>query len=735
MDLFFRVWNKHPWLVASAAATVVLLPLAALGAFIAFWTITRPADTIPQPKPVTEAHTSHIYAADGSLLAKFHGEVDRVPVDLKQMPKHLQDAVLAAEDARFFKHSGVDTKAIIRALLADFFAGEPVQGGSTITQQYVKTAYISRRRTLVRKVREARLAQKLENELSKKEILERYLNTVYFGEGAYGVEAAAQRYFGKSASELTLSESALIAGIIPAPTRFAPTKDPGAAEIRRLFVLDRMERLQFVTPAAAEAARTNRPSVFDARAREEVFRFPWFVDAVRRYLLHRYGEGKVFGRGLEVTTTIDVRMQADAEKILAETLSDRFDPHAALVAVEPKTGYVRAVVGGREYGKEKFNIAIQGRRQPGSAFKPFVLTAALENDIPVDKRYRGPATICIKGWRPTCEVQNFDKSSFGSLDLEQATIHSVNTIFAQLVMDVGPDKVVDTAKRMGIPGPEWLPTRSGCKRTDADPCRTRIDPLPALALGAEEVTTLEMASAFATLAREGVYREPKVVSRVTDSKGKVLESGPADTTQALDPGIAQRVTSILEGVIREGTGTRANIDRPAAGKTGTAQDFHNAWFVGYTPDLSTAVWMGYKDANRPMENIQGVPRVAGGTIPAEMWSAFMRLALDGTDPVGFTPPPLPAPPEAAPGAGSPSPTETAAESTLPTPTPSYSPLPLPTPSPTATQRGQGYLCGLLLPCPAQSPTPSPPPTPYTYEYTPPPDYPASQESPTPPPST
>jgi membrane peptidoglycan carboxypeptidase len=287
-------------------------------------------------------------------------------------------------------------------------------------------------------------------------------------------------------------------------------------------------------------------------------------------------------------------------------------------------------------------------------------------------------------------------------------------------MDVGPEKVVDTAKRMGIPGPAWLPARSGCTRSDADPCRTRIDPLPALALGAEEVTPLEMASAFATLAREGVYREPKLVSKVTSSKGKVLESGPADSQQALDPGLAQRVTSILEGVIREGTGTRANIDRPAAGKTGTAQDFHNAWFVGYTPDLSTAVWMGYKDANRPMENIHGVPRVAGGTIPAEMWSAFMRLALDGTDPAGFTPPPLPPPPEAVPGGESPSPTETPAESPLPTEAPSYSPPPLPTASPTTMQRsGGGYLCGLLIPCPAQTPTPTP--SPYTYEYTPPPE--------------
>jgi penicillin-binding protein 1A len=300
-------------------------------------------------------------------------------------------------------------------------------------------------------------------------------------------------------------------------------------------------------------------------------------------------------------------------------------------------------VGGRDYNTEKFNIAIQGRRQPGSSFKPFVLVAALESGLTPGLTLPGPASICLPGWKPDCHVTNFDNESFGQISLETATINSVNTFYAQLVLRVGPARVVDAARRMGIPGPAWLPGRSGCRQTASDHCPTQLEALPSIALGSEEVTPLEMASAYATLAAGGTYRQPKLVSRVADGAGQILESGPSAPVQAISPQVAFTATSLLQEVITQGTGTAAGIGRPAAGKTGTATDFRNAWFVGYTPDLATSVWMGYRDANQAMRNIHGVAQVTGGSLPAAMWSAYMKAALAGVPALPFVAPPPPSP--------------------------------------------------------------------------------------------
>jgi penicillin-binding protein 1A len=613
-----------------------------------FFLVPLPTD-VPEPRAGAIAQTSFVYAADGkTLIATFHAEHNREVIPEKQFKDPVYDkiklAAVAAEDRRFFEHSGVDPKAILRAANADVRRRAVVQGGSTITQQYVKNAYIdSPQRTIFRKLREALYASQIERSLTKESILDNYLNTVYFGKGAYGVEAAAKTFFNKSASQISLSEAAQLIGLIPAPVSYSPYENPAGAENRRLFVIQRMETLTFAgrnLPAwlkpidhpTAEQARAQKP-VFH-KPGEQVFQYPWFVDAVRTYLVNTYGESTVFSGGLRVTTTLEPRIQTAAEKAVYSIINKPEYPYAALASVDPDTGYIKALVGGRDYEQEKYNIAVQGRRQTGSAFKPFVLATALEEGISPSTRFRGPNRICLKGWKPNCP-ENFGSQSLGSITIETATIQSVNTVYAQLVLKVGPKKVVDMARRMGIPGPSWLPKRSGCTPKTGDACGSKVDAVPALTLGTEEVTPLEMASAFATLAARGQYRAPKIVIKVEDAlgnpvpdrNGDVIPDGPSPPEQAMPAAVADTANKILEKVVTQGTARRANIARPAAAKTGTAQDFQNAYLVGYTPDLSAAVWMGYRDRNRKMTNVRGVGEVVGGSLPAMIWASYMREAL------------------------------------------------------------------------------------------------------------
>lgn len=707
--------RHKPLDIAFATAIVVIgLPLVLAGAigggvYLYFFRLSPPV-SIPEPKNVNISRSSNIYAADGTLLATLRGANYRVPIPYDQMPLNLRRATIASEDSRFFEHGGLDLRAIIKALTEQRRAGQRLRGASTITQQYVGTVFVGKERTLARKIREAQFATQLEKQVSKEKILERYLNTVYFGSGAYGVEAAANTYFAKPAKDLTVSESALLVGLIPAPARYSPYLQPAEAERRRLEVIGLMEQNKFLTPAQATEARFDKPNLPEARPVEQILKYPWFVDAVKRYIQDKYGPDRLYNGGMEIFTTLDPRLQDLAEKALGAALPLETDPYSSLVSIEPSTGYVKALVGGRGYDQERFNLAIQARRQPGSSFKPFVLVSGLEAGILPSTTFNGPAKICLPQWKPTCEVNNFDEAGFGNITLEKATVNSVNTVYAQLILKVGPKEVVDVARRMGIPGPKWLPPRSGCTKSDADPCRTRIDAFPALALGSEEVTPLEMASAFATLAARGEYREPKVVSKITDSSGTILEQGPSSPDQALDQQIADNATKILEGVITGGTGTRANIGRPAAGKTGTAQDFQNAWFVGYTPNLATSVWMGYREANRALMNIQGLPRVTGGTIPALIWKAFMKPALENVPVVPFAEP-EPLQPLELPYRPSPAPTDIFSFS--PPPETALDPLTNPSPAaePTPEAPRSNLLGGLLKgrpPLPAYPP-PSPEP--------------------------
>lgn len=607
-------------------ALIVLMGVAAAG--LALLLMFAPIK-LPEPIEGSRATSTQILGADGSLIEKWHGPINRTPVALDDISKHLQNAAVAAEDARFHRRGAVDLRAVLRAAWVNLVNGEYVQGGSTISQQYAKNVYVGNTISISRKIKEARVAFRLERDLGKAKVLESYLNTVYFGRGAYGVETAAGIYFGKAASDVSVSEAALLVSMIRSPDAYSPYRHPERSEVRREWVLSRMENLGLLTPEEAGHARQEEPVLNPAS--EAHPRYGWYLDAVRTYLLGKYGAEKVYSGGLKVQITLDPQAQEAAETTLANILPDPEDPYAALVSIDPATGYVKALVGGRDYSEEKYNIALQGRRQPGSAFKPFVLAAALEDGIPASARYRAPRTICLKGWKPNC-VSNYGRAGYGRMNLERATVNSVNTVYAQLVMQVGPDKVVDLARRAGIPGPEWLPSRSGCRPSAEDTCRTRIQSVPALALGSEEVTPLELASGYATLAAGGVYREPKLVSRVEDADGTVLEEGPSVGMQAITPSVAEEVNQILAGVITRGTGTRADFGRPAAGKTGTAQNHSDAWFSGYTPQLATAVWVGHRSSNEALLNVQGVRRVTGGSLPAEMWGEYMKGVIDRTPP-------------------------------------------------------------------------------------------------------
>jgi penicillin-binding protein 1A len=617
-------------LLGTILALIVLVVVGAIVlAAVVLFVVLGPI-SIPKELPSATAKTTTVYAPDGNVITSWHGAINRLPVTLDRISKYLPQAVVAEEDARYYSNPGIDVRSAIRAAMADLRSGKVVEGGSTITQQYVKVAYVGSKPSLGRKILEARIALEISRHLSKNEVMNRYLNTVYFGNGAYGAQAAALAYFGKDAADLSISQAAMLAGIIHSPDHDSPLTNPAGAEADRLRVVGRMEGLGQISHAEAEQVRADKPTLV-APVPDNPY-FAWFLDALRAQMIQRYGAKGVYEGGLQIHTTVDAGMQAGAEATLAAALPNSADPYGALVSVDPATGFVKAVVGGRAYGNEKFNIATMGRRQPGSAFKPFVLATALEHGISPQATYPGPARLCPKGWIPGC-VSNFGGESFGYISVTDATVHSVNTVYAQLILQVGPKAVADVAKAMGIPAPGGIvPSQVDCRPRGSDICQTYLPAVPSLALGSAGVTPLEMASAYATLAAGGVYRAPKLASQVVDATGKVLDDGPSAPVQAVPSAVADQVTQILQQVITRGTGAAAAIGQPAAGKTGTATDYRNAWFVGYTPKLATATWVGYRDTNQPLLNVEGVAQMTGGTIPAKIWSSYMKVALDTSPP-------------------------------------------------------------------------------------------------------
>ena len=527
---------------------------------------------------------------------------------------------MASEDHDFYNHAGVDWRGIVRAFWADVQKRQVRQGGSTITQQLAKNLYTDGSRTIARKAKEALIAAQIERVLNKDEILAKYLNTVYMGDSVFGVQAAAQSYFHKDAKDLTLSEAALLAGVLPAPSLYSPRTHPAQAEARRNDVLDRIQRYEVA------AARAQKPKVQPPPG--VVGRYPYFLDYLRIYLLDvkKYDPELIYRGGLRIDTTLDPHLEDTAQNILKKTLPNPKDPEAAMVSVEPQTGYVRTLVGGTDWNESKVNLALGklgggSGRQAGSSFKPFVLARAFEAGVSPNRVYSAPSCITPRGF--TAQVCNYEGGGYGSANLQKAIEKSINTVFVQLIVDVGIKQTAELAHRLGITSIDLSkPVYGG------------------IAIGTQEVSPLDMSSAFGVFAARGLRAEPTPVLKISQRDGTVLEDNTQQdrTTRVMEEPVADNVTKLLTGVIEHGTGTAAKLGRPAAGKTGTSENYENAWFAGYTPTLSTAVWMGYKEGNIPMRGIHGVGAVVGGTWPARMWHDFMAEAMKGVPVTEFTQP-------------------------------------------------------------------------------------------------
>jgi penicillin-binding protein 1A len=607
------------------AALLFILFLLGITSFT-FGLITAVASQIPNCDPGRVPHEvdGHIYANDDhTILATLRGAESRILVDPNEIAPIMQLAIVAIEDKRFYQHRGVDLRGIGRAVWADITSKKVVQGGSTITQQFVKNSCVTTKRTISRKLKEAALAWQLEQHWSKDRILTAYLNTIYFGNGAYGIQRAAQTYFNTSAARLTLPQAALLAGIPADPSRYDPVVNPRTARARRLEVLEAMLSQHEISELdLTRADRAPLPRAEDVRLPGIQGPAPYFVNYVKQQLIEQYGTRRVFGGGLNVQTTIDLGLQKLARRAIESILKEPNGPSAALVAVRPRTGEILAMYGGDNFRQSQFNLAVQGERQPGSSFKPFVLATALKQGIsPATTFASRPVSIFIgdKYW----VVHNYENDYIGSADLTTATIVSDNSVFAQLTRLVGPASVARTARRLGI-------TR-------------HLNPYFAIGLGADPVSPLEMARAFSTFANEGrrvdgaaFGNRPRAIARVRNAHGKIVDDNRPVNRPVLTRDQAGLLTSILEGVIRSGTGKRARLpDRTAAGKTGTTEDYGDAWFVGYTPQLATAVWVGYPNKLIPMLTQYHGDAVAGGTFPAEIWRVFNQSALAPTEPESF----------------------------------------------------------------------------------------------------
>lgn len=711
----------------------ILITLAATGAITAvvlgIMILSAMSVDVPLPDNVPGGQATEVLDANGNLIGTLKGEQKRQIVPLEEISPHLQDAVVATEDHRFYEHSGVSFPDILRALFTNAQAGQVEQGGSTITQQYARNAFerVGTERTLSRKFKEIALARKIEDRYPKEKILEFYLNTIYFGRGAYGAEAAALTYFKKPAQDLSVGEAAFLAGAIRAPGHFQPDDHPQSAVRIRNEVLGDMVSSGYLSEAEEQQVRSSDllatfalgPTHLDSP------RAGFFMEHVRRLLRsEEYGftESQLLGGGLTVHTTLDLAMQDAAEEAVSAVLPERTHPEAALVAMDPD-GQVRAMVGGRDV-KDRvralgYNYAANVRsddesgRPAGSAFKPLALARYLQNGGEVSARFRGPATMTIDS--PLClnadgepwVVSNYGNQGFGRLDVTAATANSVNTIYAQIMADeVTPEGFMDTAEQLGISIPE---RDEGC----------------ALALGTTQVTPLEMAVAYSTFAARGERPEPLMITRVTGPNGRTLLEQSPDTSPVLTRRVADTVNQVLQRVIQNGTATGADIGRPAAGKTGTTANYRDAWFAGYTPDLTAVVWMGYApDQSGKIAEMTAVhgQRVTGGSLPALIWSAFMRQALAGTEPTDFADPrdlSVASDPDPQPGCPAdmihtPDGGCTAIElpSPLPVPEPTtVAPLPIPTTTAPLPGLGPNQPQRNPSPAPRPAPTPSPEPVP------------------------
>src|SRR5215471_18078471 len=626
-----RRWGRR-LLRACLGAAIVAVTTAGIATIWAFTILPRSLPSLTALEKFEASEGTKVYDENDELITEFHVE-RRLFVPLAQIPKPLRDAIIATEDARFYSHFGVDPTGIGRAIYQNFRHGRIVEGGSTITQQLAKVLFLTPDKSLERKLKEAVLALELERRYSKDRILELYLNQIYFGHGAFGVEAAARTFFGKGVGQLSLSESALLAGLPKAPTTYSPFEHLDAAKRRRHTVLARMVETGILKPEQAKRAGVAEVGLVPEERRRTTGQY--YLEYVQQLLEQEYGADIVFKGGLQVYTTLSPTMQLKAETALREGLRalearrvaaaikkgnaasnppldatpvpaagvDR--PEGALLSIEPQTGYIKAKVGGYDFFKSEFNRAVQAHRQPGSAFKPFVFIAALESgltpaSIVDDSPVEYPIGKNGKPWRP----DNYDRKFRGPITFQQALEDSINVAAVKVQEQVGVRRTVDVARRLGVESP--------------------LGENLSIALGTSDLTLLELTSAYGALANQGTWIQPTAIRYVLDSHHKLLEENAPQGKQVLSPEVAYVATHMLRGTIERGTGTAAKaLGRPAAAKTGTTNDYSNAWFVGYTPKLATGVWVGY-DRPRSLGRDETGSRVA---VP--IWTAFMLAVLAG----------------------------------------------------------------------------------------------------------
>jgi penicillin-binding protein 1A len=615
-----RRWVRWTVMAALVVALAVGLGIAAS----AFWVLTILPGSLPSVSQLERFDASEgtkVYDDNDELVTEFHVE-RRIFVPLDQIPKALREAIIATEDARFYSHYGVDPMGIARAVYQNFRRGRIVEGGSTITQQLAKVLFLTPDKSLERKLKEAVMALELERRYSKDRILEMYLNQIYFGHGAFGVEAAARTFFGKSVTELSLAEATLLAGLPKAPSTYSPFDHPEAAKRRRATVLARMVDVGSLTPPQAKKVSDTALGLIPPERRRTTGQY--YLEYVQQQLEAQYGADLVFKGGMHVYTTLSPIMQVKAERSLREGLRalesrriaaakdgdkpagapDR--PEGALISIEPQTGYIKAMVGGYDFFKSEFNRAVQARRQPGSAFKAFVYLAALESgqtpaSVVDDSPVEFPAGRNGKPWKP----DNYDRKFRGPITYQQALEESVNVAAVKVLEKNGVRRTVDVARRLGVESP--------------------LGENLSIALGTSDLTLLEITSAYGALANQGSWMRPTAIRYVLDAQRKLLEENSPASKQVVSPEVAYVMTHMLRGTIERGTGAAARaLGRPAAAKTGTTNDYSNAWFIGYTPHLATGVWVGY-DRPRSLGKDETGSRVA---VP--IWTTFMLEALAGT---------------------------------------------------------------------------------------------------------
>jgi penicillin-binding protein 1A len=637
--------ERHPAAAAAIALVVIVGSLlVALALAPVIMTVRVSADAVDRrllgkiDKPLRippMAERSTILAANGSVLQRVSLDYNRHVIALRKIAKIARRAVLAVEDHDFYRHGAIDPSAVLRAAITNLVAGRIVEGGSTIAQQLVKDTVVGDERTFSRKLHEAADAIRLENTYTKKRILEMYLNEIYLGNGTYGVAAAAEFYFARRADELTLGQSALLAALIKAPETYDPLTHPNRAKHRRNHVLHRMRDLGWIADRDYDRARHSSLQLSNGM-RNDVLSRPDSYWA--QYVIAQFLQNEAFGAtmkqrarllfqgGVRVYTSLEPDLQRRAETTLEQRMGGPGMPQSSLVAIDPTTGRIEAMaVGNQPFGpNNQYNLAVTpgGGRTAGSAFKAYTLVAALEKGISPNKVYNGdsPKTIPGCGGGEDWRLQNAEPGG-GSFPLWLATADSVNTVFAQVINEVGPQRVAEVAREMGI--------------------TNTMVPVCPLTLGTSPVSPLQMASGYATLANRGIHCDPVSITRVVDTTGETIFRARPSCRRAIPTTVADEATAMLENVISMGTGTAANIGRPAAGKTGTGQNYQDAWFVGYTPQLATAVWVGYARAEIPMPNVPGYGTGFGGTLAAPIWHDFMLFAMRNEPPLGFPPPPIP----------------------------------------------------------------------------------------------